>query len=409
MLYWCRRFNIFILLDSNGYYPEQAGFDWMLAAGCKESVSLERGKGFDKLQAFHDKHKTWLFGHLGYELMNEKKDAFPKTGNEVDFGDGFFFIPGILISLKQQELTIECSSLFPEAILAEIHASPAVIEKPVQEPIILKHGITAETYIEKILALKRHILRGDCYEINFCQSFYANNASINPLFVYQQLAALSPNPFGAFYRLYDKYCLCASPERFLKKTSNTIISQPIKGTAKRNLENEALDIAARNYLLNSEKEKSENVMIVDLVRNDLSKVCTEGSVQVTELFGVYPFPQVHQLISTIEGNVNEDTPFTAILEACFPMGSMTGAPKKRVMELIEQYEQTPRGLFSGSIGYITPSADFDFNVVIRSLMLDASQKLISFKAGGGITFNSDPEQEYEECLLKAEAIRRVLG
>ena len=150
-------------------------------------------------------------------------------------------------------------------------------------------------------------------------------------------------------------------------------------------------------------------MIVDLVRNDLSKVCTEGSVQVTELFGVYPFPQVHQLISTIEGNVNEDTPFTAILEACFPMGSMTGAPKKRVMELIEQYEQTPRGLFSGSIGYITPSADFDFNVVIRSLMLDASQKLISFKAGGGITFNSDPEQEYEECLLKAEAIRRVLG
>ena len=317
---------------------------------------------------------------------------------------GFFFIPEILISLKQQELTIECSSLFPEAILAEIHASPAVIEKPVQEPIKLKHGITAETYKEKILALKRHILRGDCYEINFCQSFYANDTSIDPLFVYQQLAALSPNPFGAFYRLNDKYCLCASPERFIKKTSNTIISQPIKGTAKRNLENEEQDIAARNYLLNSEKEKSENVMIVDLVRNDLSKVCTEGSVRVTELFGVYPFPQVHQLISTIEGNVNEDTPFTAILEACFPMGSMTGAPKKRVMELIEQYEQIPRGLFSGSIGYITPSADFDFNVVIRSLMLDASQKLISFKAGGGITFNSDPEQEYEECLLKAKAM-----
>lgn len=150
-------------------------------------------------------------------------------------------------------------------------------------------------------------------------------------------------------------------------------------------------------------------MIVDLVRNDLSKVCKEGSVHVTELLAVYPFPQVYQLISTIEGNVEAETPFTAILEACFPMGSMTGAPKKRVMELIEQYEQTPRGLFSGSIGYITPSADFDFNVVIRSLMYDATKKLLSFKAGGGITFNSIPEQEYEECLLKMEAIRKVLG
>lgn len=409
MLNWCRRFNIFILLDSNGYYPEQSGFEWKLAAGCKESVSLERGNGLNKLQAFHDRHKTWLFGHLGYELLNEKKEALPVTGREVDFGDGFFFIPEIIISLKEQELTIECASLLHETILAEIQASPAVIDKTVQETIILEHGITAETYLEKILALKRHILRGDCYEINFCQSFYANDTSIDPLSVYHQLAALSPNPFGAFYRLYDNYCLCASPERFIKKTSGTIISQPIKGTAKRNLEDEALDIAARNYLLNSEKEKSENVMIVDLVRNDLSKVCKEGSVHVTELLAVYPFPQVYQLISTIEGNVEAETPFTAILEACFPMGSMTGAPKKRVMELIEQYEQTPRGLFSGSIGYITPSADFDFNVVIRSLMYDATKKLLSFKAGGGITFNSIPEQEYEECLLKMEAIRKVLG
>ena len=187
-----------------------------------------------------------------------------------------------------------------------------------------------------------------------------------------------------------------------------LISQPIKGTSKRDLANEVLDKANKNYLLSSDKEKSENVMVVDLVRNDMSKVCLEGSVHVKELFGIYSFPQVHQMISTIEGEVDPVIPWTNIIKACFPMGSMTGAPKKKVIELINRYEQYPRGLFSGSIGYINPDGDFDFNVVIRSLMYDETQKLISFKAGGGITFNSDADEEYEECLLKANAIIRIL-
>jgi len=202
--------------------------------------------------------------------------------------------------------------------------------------------------------------------------------------------------------------LCASPERFLKKTGTTLISQPIKGTSKRDLINEQQDEINKNHLLNSDKEKSENVMVVDLVRNDMSKICKEGSVYVKELFGVYSFPQVHQMITTIEGQVDPALPWTEIINACFPMGSMTGAPKKKVIELIDRYEQSPRGLFSGSIGYIDPAGDFDFNVVIRSLMYDDTKKLISFKAGGGITFNSDVNEEYEESLLKAEAIIRIL-
>jgi len=219
---------------------------------------------------------------------------------------------------------------------------------------------------------------------------------------------LSPNPFAALYKLEDSYCMCASPERFIKKIGETIISQPIKGTSKRNNTDVVADELAKNYLINSAKEKSENVMIVDLVRNDLSRICKKGSVVVKELFGIYSFPQVHQMISTIQGRVKEDLHWTNILEACYPMGSMTGAPKVRVMELIEKFEASPRGLFSGTIGYITPEGDFDFNVVIRSLFYNNHSQRLSFKVGGGITFYSDPESEFEECMIKASAIMNIL-
>ena len=202
--------------------------------------------------------------------------------------------------------------------------------------------------------------------------------------------------------------MCASPERYLKKTGNTIISQPIKGTSKRDLHNKNTDEEIKNYLQKSLKEKSENVMVVDLVRNDLSKICREGSVQVKELFGIYSFPQVHQMISTVKGILENNIHWTDAVKATFPMGSMTGAPKKKVMQLIDEYESSARGLFSGSIGYVTPQADFDFNVVIRSIFYDDSNKFLSFLAGGGITFYSNAADEYEECMLKAAAIISVL-
>ena len=165
---------------------------------------------------------------------------------------------------------------------------------------------------------------------------------------------------------------------------------------------------AKNYLLQSSKEKSENVMVVDLVRNDLSRICKAGSVKVDELFGLYSFPHVHQMISTISGDLADGLNWIDCIKASFPMGSMTGAPKKRVMELIEQYEQTKRGLFSGAIGYVKPGGDFDFNVVIRSILYNEADRYLSFQTGGGITYNSDAEKEYEESLLKAEAMMKVL-
>jgi para-aminobenzoate synthetase component 1 len=244
---------------------------------------------------------------------------------------------------------------------------------------------------------------------------------IDPLSVYQKLSSTSPNPFSALYKLEDKWLICASPERFLKKEGNKILSQPIKGTSTRFLKDEKKDKRSRDSLFESEKDRSENVMVVDLVRNDLARVCKEGTVKVDELFGVYSFPQVHQMISTVSGELRDKISFTEIIRATFPMGSMTGAPKRKVMELIEKYEKSRRGIFSGAVGYLTPNpspqsgegrrgeVNFDFNVVIRSIMYNASEKYLSFMAGSGITFYSVAEKEYEECLLKAEAMRGAVG
>jgi para-aminobenzoate synthetase component 1 len=222
------------------------------------------------------------------------------------------------------------------------------------------------------------------------------------------LLEISPTPFSALYGLNGKYLICASPERFLKKTGSEIISQPMKGTARRDLQDKNNDDHLKQSLFEDAKERAENVMVVDLVRNDLSKVCKDGSVKVDELFGVYSFPQVHQMVSTVSGELKEKVSFSEIIKATFPMGSMTGAPKIRVMELIDQYEPTGRGLFSGSVGYIDAEGNFDFNVVIRSILYNASTSNLSYYAGSGITFYSDAEKEWEECLLKAEAIRQVL-
>jgi para-aminobenzoate synthetase component 1 len=245
--------------------------------------------------------------------------------------------------------------------------------------------------------------------------FFAENAFVDPLSIYQKLSSTSPNPFSALYKLDDKWLICASPERFLKREGNKILSQPIKGTSSRFLQNINKDEKSRHDLFVSEKDRSENVMVVDLVRNDLARICKEGTVKVDELFGIYSFPQVHQMISTVSGELKEEISFTEIIKATFPMGSMTGAPKRRVLELIDKYERSGRGIFSGAVGYITPEGDlpgrqagFDFNVVIRSIMYNGFEKYLSFMAGSGITFYSDAEKEYEECLLKAAAMRGAI-
>ena len=414
MLNWTKQFNIFCLLDNNQYNFSDPQFECLLAAGSVKTLQPLPGKAFEGLENFVHEQKDWVFGHLGYDLKNEIENLSSQNFDGIQFPDIFFFIPEIILILKKDTLDIGIINGDPAVVHQNI-LSTSEDYKIKKTAATIKCRFLKDEYLETVTQIQQHILRGDCYELNFCQEFYAENCEIDPLDIYVKLSMLSPNPFAGFYKLDDKFLLCSSPERYLKKVGNKIFSQPIKGTSKRNLQNANEDERNKKDLSVNKKEISENVMIVDLVRNDLSKVCIEGSVKVDELFGLYTFPQVHQMISTVSGTLNKDAGLASILKATFPMGSMTGAPKKSVMQLVEQYEKTKRGLFSGAIGYITPEgglpagqAGFDFNVVIRSLLYNSTKKYVSIQAGSAITFYSDAEKEYEECLLKIEAMKKVL-
>ncbi|MGZ3974681.1 MAG: anthranilate synthase component I family protein [Flavisolibacter sp.] len=387
-------------MDNQDYSIQPHRYECLLAAGTYEYISSGRLK---ELDTFLKKNK-WVFGHLSYDLKDSIHHLEGTKKNMIGFPDFYFFIPRYLFQLKGQELSIEgedCEQVY--RTMLEWECKPGGVQD-----LLIQQRLTRRGYIEKIQELKKHIVRGDCYEINFCQEFYAEEAEIDPVATFQNLVAISPNPFSAFYKLDHRYLLCASPERFIAKKGAQIFSQPMKGTSKRDLTSTHRDEMLKRALEQSGKERSENVMVVDMVRNDLAKVCRESSVKVDELFGVYTYPQVHQMISTISGDLKENTEFSEIIEAMFPMGSMTGAPKHRVMELIDKYEDSHRGIFSGSVGYISPGGDFDFNVVIRSIMYNAANRYLSYQLGSGITFYSEPEKEWEECLLKGEAIKKVL-
>ncbi len=406
VLNWSKRFNTFCFLDNHQYQIEPHSLECLLAAGVKRQLKGNAGNALEQLQHFIDEKKGWLFGHMGYDLKNEIENLSSSHPDKIGFPDLFFFEPEIIVRLAEFEIIIEAES--PEVIFKEIINTAVENISFSAKSISIKSRISRDKYVAIINKLKEHILRGDCYEINFCQEFYAEEVIVDPLQVYKKLCAISPNPFSALYRVDNNWLLCASPERFIKKTGNHILSQPIKGTSKRQLQNEKEDNLNKEQLLNSTKDRSENVMVVDLVRNDMARVCAEGTVKVDELYGIYSFPQVHQMISTVSGKLKENISFSEIIKATFPMGSMTGAPKKRVMELIEQYEKTTRGIFSGAVGYISPQSDFDFNVVIRSIMYNAYTNYLSYQAGSGITFYSHAEMEWEECLLKAAAMKQVL-
>ena len=406
MLSWANRFGIFCFLDNHRYQTDYHSVECLLAVGSKSSFIANAGNALNGFQNFVNEKPRWLFGHLGYDLKKEIETVASTYKSRIGFPDIFFFEPKIVIRLSEKEMEIE-SDDDAGRIFEEIMQSDVAIVLQ-NDPVNIQQRISKKEYIETIGQLKKHILRGDCYEINYCVEFFAEHAKVDPLLIYQKLSKTSPNPFSALYKIEDRWLICASPERFLKKEGNKILSQPIKGTSSRFLKDDKRDKKSKEELYASEKDRSENVMVVDLVRNDLARVCKEGTVKVDELFGIYSFPQVHQMISTVSGELKDNISFSEIIRSTFPMGSMTGAPKRRVMELIDQYERSGRGIFSGAVGYITPENDFDFNVVIRSIMYNASEKYLSFMAGSGITFYSDAEKEYEECLLKAEAMRGAI-
>lgn len=407
MLSWSNRFNICAFLDNHHYQLPGHSYECLIGCGAVASVKANAGNALHQLQQFLDQQNDWCFGHFGYDLKSETEQLASAHTDRIGFADLHFFIPQYVFQLNENEISIGSFQNDHAEILQQINTQPPA-SADLKKAIQIKERVSKEEYLRIIGLLQQHILRGDCYELNYCMEFYADDVVIDPRQCYQSLTTISPNPFSAFYKVDHSYLLCASPERFLRKQDNQLLSQPIKGTLKRNLADARADDELKQQLQHSAKDKSENVMVVDLVRNDLSRVCKEGTVKTDELYGIYSFPQVHQMISSVSGELKDDLLFADIIKATFPMGSMTGAPKRKVMQLTEQYEQSRRGLFSGAVGYISPYGDFDFNVVIRSIFYNAATNYLSYMVGSGITFYSDAEQEYEECLLKASAIEHVL-
>jgi len=353
---------------------------------------------------------NWKFGFVGYDYKNKLEQLSSAHFDGIAFADKHFFTPEFLFKIRENEVEVFYDSQqYAELTVKELLNQIAQIEigEAVTASIKTNPRISKSDYLKNVNSLKNHIKQGDIYEINYCQEFYAEKVEINPIHLYFKLNKKSPTPYSCFVKQGDKYLLSASPERFIHKKGDELISQPIKGTIKRG-ENKEEDEQLKKQLFNDEKERSENVMIVDLVRNDLSRIAQKDTVNVDELCGIYTYPQVHQMISTVSAQLQPEISFDEILKATFPMGSMTGAPKISAMKLIEKYEQTKRGLYAGTVGYIDEQGDFDFNVVIRSIQYNQTNSYLSFIVGGAITDKSVPEKEYEECMLKAKAIFEVL-
>lgn len=419
-LAWSTHFEVVSYLDSNQHVSKYSKYEALLAVGAEDEVLPEdnANSSFEILKSFHKAKKDWLFGFLTYDLKNEIEDLQSNNFDKIELPNLHFFQPKVVIEFLQkmpdkQAGKIKIHSKHEKAIsiFEKINQTPTLDKTIFSNKKIAKkdiqHRITKEEYLEKISQIKSHISKGDIYEMNFCQEFYVENAEVNPYALFEKFNAIGKAPFAAFYKFKNKYLLCESPERFVTKQEQKIISQPIKGTIKRGVTIEE-DEQLKNQLYHSPKDRSENVMIVDLVRNDFGKSCKAGSVEVEELFGIYSFEQVHQMISTVVGELKEEIHFVDAIKNAYPMGSMTGAPKIRAMELIEQFEKTKRGLYSGAVGYITPEGEFDFNVVIRSMIYNSDRKYLSYQTGGAIVFDSSPEGEYEECLLKAKGFYEVI-
>ncbi len=403
--------SAFVLLHS-GHFPDPLGkYEWLLAAGAETT--------FDSWETIPRRSGKWLFGHLNYEACRQTGGYHlpperVSRSRPADWPEVQFFHPQILISCRRGsgEICIETfSEAVPDAAIlcAEIEASTTDLPAEKLPQLSFQKDLSQSAYLQAIEKLRGHIWEGDCYEINLCNYREATTSEkINPLAVWLQLSQASPAPFGMLYKTGSHWSAGASPERYLRVEGTTVWSQPIKGTAPRGATPEE-DVAHKEALRNSPKEQAENVMIVDLTRSDLARVCEVGSVEVEELFGVYTFPKVHQLISTVRGTLCAGKDVLDALIASFPMGSMTGAPREKVMELIDQYERRERGLFSGTVGYIDPAGNADFNVVIRTVFGNAETGKVHFNTGGAITWHSHAEAEWAEMCLKGGAIEGLFG
>ncbi len=410
LLHWAQAFDTFAYLDSNQQTQTYSRFEKALAVGVVSELKTSVEGAFKKLEHFQKDTRDYLFGYLSYDLKNDIEDLTSTHFDGLQFPELYFFQPQKLFLFHADFLEVRyhesCESPWEQDVVA-------IENTKVAQALTLSNGtvqqrISKEQYFQKLEQLQKYLKRGDTYETNFCLEFFATSIQINPFEVFKELNALTRKPFAVFFKHEQHYLLSASPERFVMKSGDKVLTQPIKGTSRRD-EDPVLDAQLKSQLAFNPKERSENIMIVDLVRNDLSKIASKGSVQVEELCKVYSFPGVHQMISTVSAVVKPDISAVEILRSMFPMGSMTGAPKISTMKIIESLEETKRGLYSGAFGYFTPDSDFDFNVIIRSILYHSENQYLSFSVGGAITAKSHPEQEYKECLLKSEAIRLTLN
>lgn len=420
-LHWAAGFDCVSYLDSNGYQDNYGKINVFIAVGAQQDFVSEEADGenttaghhtttdktntFRALQDFVDQHPGhWIPGFLGYDLKNELEQLHTREPNRTGMPDAYFFIPNITLLVGRYNVEIKAAD--PDEAMRQIEATP-ITELSLSFSGKVQHRMSKSDYLQAFDHIQQHLHQGDCYEVNLCQEFFAENATLNPLALYQRLNQLSPTPFSCFFKFGEKYILSASPERFLSRQGNTLLSQPIKGTASRG-QDATEDERLKAELAGSAKEISENIMIVDLVRNDLTKSARPGTVKAAELTKVYSFRQVHQLISTVTCELADGISSTQAISHAFPPGSMTGAPKIRAMEIIDQYENSRRGVYAGALGYFSPLGNFDFSVVIRTLLYNAETGYLSFHTGGAITLESDAEQEYHECLLKGKAMFEVL-
>jgi len=400
-----RNYDVACIFNNNYPTPHHES-KYLAAFGEKYSVKIGKEKGaFEALKEFCDKYKSeWKFGYLTYDLKNDIEKLSSKNADELSFAAMHFFVPEEIIVVDQSTFSHQglrdTQALFDEVLnLSEIEGGNALDEEEINA---LQSFPTKENYLNTINGLKEEINKGNIYEINFCRN-ETGSIRIDPYVTNQELNKQSPAPFSTFYKANDNFLICSSPERFIEKNDQKIRVQPIKGT-KRRIKDSASDETLRKQLFEDKKERAENVMIVDLMRNDVSRSAESGSVKVEELYGIYSFPHVHHMISSVTAEIRKDVHFVDAIKDCFPMGSMTGAPKVRAMELIEEHEVFKRGLFSGSIGCISPSENFDFNVVIRSILYNETKGIVSIPTGSAITALCDGQKEWEECKLKAEAL-----
>lgn len=386
-------------------FPDPYGkYLMLLALDVEECIELDAGQqAFEALEGLAEQG-DWWFGHLSYDLKKETHGLDSHHSSYIAWPDVYWFKPRIVCVLhrdRPNELHVYGTS---SLLLPEIQELPTETLPKVD----FQSATSFETYRQHIEAIREDIRCGTYYELNHCLEFRGHCADLPILEAWNQLHEQGPAPFSALYRLREQTAMCLSPERFLARRGNLLISEPIKGTAPRGKSHEH-DEYLKKQLAEDEKNRAENIMIVDLVRNDLSMGCIPGTVKVPELCAIRSYARVHQMTSVVCGTSLPGIHAAQHLKNTFPMGSMTGAPKHEVLQHIERFESFRRGLYSGAIGYMDPSGDFDFNVVIRTLQYAQPGGRIAYHTGGAITWDSVAAQEWEECRWKAAGILNVFS